>query len=267
MPFWRSEDDHRKPVVRLEHLGRKWFKLEDGFLYKIPYEPARYPVSGGARTDLASVPWRLWWLVASYGRHTRAALLHDALVEPQSPVSRMEADRIFFIALEEGRKQSGGRVTRHWLMWLAVSVFGTMRDEARWRYRLFVSHLLAFWASVVVLAAGGTPWIGLVPRVGGESWFEVERSVLASVVAAVFVLGFVWIWAPRVSRRLGYVLWPTAVFWVPIIVPAIVFVEIAVRVIQLADAVGGGGGPAGSGWKWPTVEPWRLPAPSVDETD
>ncbi len=125
MPFWISEDDHHKLVVRLEHLGRKWFKLENEFIYKVPYEAAQLPVSGGAKTDLASVPWRLWWLVASYGRHTRAALLHDALVEKNSPVARMEADRIFFIALEEGRRQSGGSVTRHWLMWLAVSVFGT----------------------------------------------------------------------------------------------------------------------------------------------
>jgi hypothetical protein len=38
------------------------------------------PPNSGGRTDLASVPWVASWLVANYGSHTLAVLLHDALV-------------------------------------------------------------------------------------------------------------------------------------------------------------------------------------------
>lgn len=260
MPFWRSATDHRKPPVRLEHVKRKWFKLEDGFLYKVPGEPDIHEVPGGASTDLASVPWRLWWLVASYGRHTRATLLHDALVDPGSPVSRTEADRVFFVALEEGRRQSGGSITRHWLIWLAVSLFGTMREEARWWYRLFVFHLLAFWLLVVAAISGGIPWIGVIPYVDVTSWLSLDRVGFGLFAAIAFLIGFAWTRAPRVNRRLRYVMWPLAVFWVPVLAPALISVELAVRSVQVSDALGGGGGPSGGRWSWPEIEPWRLPA-------
>jgi hypothetical protein len=89
------------------------------------------PPNEGGRTDLASVPSFMWWLVASYGNHTRAALLHDALVVDTKgvdpPIARTAADRILLSALREPGQKKGGAF-RHWLMWAAASVFGTMRS-------------------------------------------------------------------------------------------------------------------------------------------
>src|SRR3712207_7018749 len=51
-----------------------------------------YPIRAHTETDLASVKGPLWWLVASYGRHTKAALLHDELVEP-TPDYPIKVDR------------------------------------------------------------------------------------------------------------------------------------------------------------------------------
>src|SRR5262245_9192911 len=103
----------RDPMPELRQTGPSSFVIEKGFCYQVgpgdPEEGAVYlipgedagdrckrtrdaettgdpparvvipPTDGGGKTDLASVPPFMWWLVASYGNHTRAALLHDAL--------------------------------------------------------------------------------------------------------------------------------------------------------------------------------------------
>ena len=82
------------------------------------------PHDTSGKTDLASVPSVFWWLIASYGNHTRATLLHDAMyVETgEPPVPRKTADRLFLGALRESPQKAGP--FRHWLMWAAVSAFG-----------------------------------------------------------------------------------------------------------------------------------------------
>lgn len=105
------------------------------------------PPDMSGRTDLASVPSLFWWLIASYGNHTRASLLHDALYvdDGEPPVPQRTADRLFLTALREPGPQKGGAF-RHWLMWAAVSAFGTMR----WRLGLlFGLHLVAVWALTI----------------------------------------------------------------------------------------------------------------------
>lgn len=55
--------------------------------------PATLPV-----TDLASVPQPLRWLVAQYGSHTPAALIHDRLIGLETPINGLtepHADRYF----------------------------------------------------------------------------------------------------------------------------------------------------------------------------
>src|SRR6185503_10232878 len=86
----------------------------------------------GDPTDLASVPWLLWWLIASYGRHTAAAIVHDTLV-----VDRMT------------QEESVHNWFRHRLMWAAVSWGLTMRKSAPVLFVVFLLHLLAFWGAVV----------------------------------------------------------------------------------------------------------------------
>ncbi len=105
------------PQVVLRQITFTKFALLEPFSYTPPRGPQRtYQVDPKivGSTDLASVPWFLWWFVASYGRHTAAALVHDELVDT---INRTHADWVFRAAL----KESGVRFIRRWLMWSAVS--------------------------------------------------------------------------------------------------------------------------------------------------
>lgn len=56
-------------------------------------------VPDGFRTDLASVPLFLLWLISPFGNHQRAALFHDAAYRMQE-CSRFTADAIFRTLME-----------------------------------------------------------------------------------------------------------------------------------------------------------------------
>jgi hypothetical protein len=107
--------------VELEQIDRKRFLLMRGFSYTDP-DGERHQVTpkGVGKTDLASVPSILWWFVASYGRQTRAALVHDQLIDQ---IERHDADWVFRRALAD----SGIGWARRWLAWSAVSFETTFR--------------------------------------------------------------------------------------------------------------------------------------------
>ena len=128
MPFLKLEGEGPgDPEVVLKQVGPNAFQLLHGFRYEVPpdgvvyvvpaHDQNRPPSDPNNSTDLASVPFWLWWFVASYGLHTRAALLHDQLVDVKQ-IDRVEADRVFRLALEESKV----RWMRRWLMWTAVSM-------------------------------------------------------------------------------------------------------------------------------------------------
>lgn len=91
-----------------------------------PDETAVVVVPAGFTTDLASVPFPLWALIGPFGRHTRAAILHDfgcSLLEPPLRTAaryreREAVDRRFRRVLLD----SGVPRLRAVLMWGAVSV-------------------------------------------------------------------------------------------------------------------------------------------------
>jgi Protein of unknown function (DUF1353) len=116
MPF-----DPPYPWVKLEQIDRNRFRLLNGFVYIDRHKKHwRIEPDSVGVTDLASVPWILWWFVASYGRQTRPALVHDQLVDQ---INRHYADRVFREALEE----VGIGWVRRWLAWTAVSFETTFR--------------------------------------------------------------------------------------------------------------------------------------------
>ncbi|MGW0181763.1 DUF1353 domain-containing protein [Nocardia sp. NPDC003345] len=93
----------------------------DGTFWKTR-EPLRYAgsqeefeVPAGFRTDFASVPRPVVWLVPRYGVYTRAAILHDYLLRSEV-VSAVDADGIFRRALRE----CDVSVPRQWMMWAGV---------------------------------------------------------------------------------------------------------------------------------------------------
>lgn len=135
-------------------------------------------------TDLASVPSVFWWLIASYGNHTRATLLHDALYvdEGEPPVPRSTADRLLLTALREPGQKAGA--FRHWLMWAAVSVFG--RIASMFAKAVFTVHILATWS----LFLAGAVWAWGRPVLDLAIW--QIALVLVALLALIPLLGSSW---------------------------------------------------------------------------
>jgi hypothetical protein len=211
MPFLRLADEvPGDPEVILKQVGPNSFQLLHGFRYQVPpngviylvpaHNPERPPTEPNNSTDLASVPFWLWWFVASYGLHTRAALLHDQLVDVME-IDRVEADRVFRLALEESKV----RWMRRWLMWTAVSI-ATMALRTRVRFAVFIGTLVLF---VGLLAAWLLGWLSDLPG-------DVPAWVPGLVVfVAGFAFGLLW---PLTMVGLLLIAGPTILVWVVLVV-------------------------------------------------
>ena len=89
----------------------------------------RFVVPAGFRTDFATVPRLVVWLVPRFGAYTLAAILHDWLCSDgirSGAVTSREADGIFRRVMRE----SGVPVLRRWLMWAGVR-WGALTSELR----------------------------------------------------------------------------------------------------------------------------------------
>ena len=89
----------------------------------------RFVVPAGFRTDFASVPRLVTWLIPRFGADTLAAILHDWLCREgirSGAVTPRQADGIFRRVMRE----SGVPVLRRWLMWAGVR-WGALTDERR----------------------------------------------------------------------------------------------------------------------------------------
>lgn len=85
-------------------------------------------VPAGFATDFASVPRLLWGILPPYGRHTRAAVVHDWLYAT-GYLPRAEADGVFRRIMRECHV---GRL-RRWTMYLALRLFGWVAWRAHRR--------------------------------------------------------------------------------------------------------------------------------------
>jgi hypothetical protein len=215
-PFYR-EVGNEEAVFVLERVKEseqeeERFKLLQRFRYDSARTNASYvvPADGSFRTDLASVPFFLTWLVPKGGTHTPAALLHDGLIpgkeEPQSyigpPVTRREADVLFRDALHE----LGVPFIRRELMFAGVSLPTiAARGKMRW------VAIGAFVAILTVLVAAqtldffDTEWFAL-PWMGDRFWL-LELLIAFAVPAAltVVLLPLWWGWW-RVGLAIGLLL-------------------------------------------------------------
>jgi hypothetical protein len=89
----------------------------------------RFVVPAGFRTDFATVPRLVVWLVPRFGAYTLAAILHDWLCTEgirSGAVTSREADGLFRRVMRE----SGVPVLRRWLMWCGVR-WGALTAEQR----------------------------------------------------------------------------------------------------------------------------------------
>jgi hypothetical protein len=101
--------------------------LVDALVYR--GRSQRFVVPTGFRTDFATVPRVIAWLVPRFGTYTLAAILHDWLCTEgirSGVVTSRDADGIFRRVMRE----SGVPVLRRWLMWAGVR-WGALADPRR----------------------------------------------------------------------------------------------------------------------------------------
>jgi hypothetical protein len=267
-PELRQVDDATFVILRSFCYRAARTDPDAGVVYLVPgegFEPPTQkdpeprlviPPDASGRTDLASVPSLFWWLIASYGNHTRASLLHDALYvdDREPPVPRRTADRLFLSALREPGPQKGGAF-RHWLMWAAVSAFGTMR----WRLGLlFGLHLVAVWA--LTISAIVWAWGDGIGGIGWSAW----QVVLAALVVPAFLVVVGSSWRAGVDLRGGWLV-PTALTSALIVVPLAnewtypVELDLDPFTLLLAALVLTLAGPLWGLWVDPTLRGWLWP--------
>lgn len=236
MPFAEEDGSPLRGIDIEQEPAGSLFHLRRAFSYRDPVYQDSVDVEAGLATDLASVPWFLWWLIASYGRHTAAAVVHDKLVVPtMQPAERAHADATFFHALEE----SGNNWYRHRVMWAAVYAGLTMWKVAPVRFVAFWLHLLGLWIAIgwsigLLGWLERQPWLRWIPYEGHLPL--THHFAAAAVFAAVlFVIGFAWSFAPSADRVLARKLWPSAVTAVGIIALPTVFIGLGSLVVWAID--------------------------------
>jgi hypothetical protein len=170
------------------------------------------------RSDLASVPRSLRWFEVPYGRHTPAALMHDALITntPDDGVLKNDAatDRYFRFMLQS----VGVPLIKRWIMWSATAMRTrwVVRGVRRWSMIVWILlSVLGMAATVTALRAmltdGGTPGdvnqgvlLGaalVAPFIASALW---GKQWGAGVVAALTAS---WILPPTVIAALGYLVY------------------------------------------------------------
>lgn len=193
MPF-STLDGNAFPVPVLAQVEPEVFEICVPFRYRRRTQDDWITVPKSEehrRTDLASVPRFMLWLVPRYGVHTLAALVHDQLVDDPPPGGRVEADTIFRDALGELKVP----LIRRWMMWAAVSVGATAESFAGkirvavWAFFLLVASA-TFWQHVVASFTDLSPW---------QSWLVFGHGLLQDllVVALASVL-----FVPRIGLGL-----------------------------------------------------------------
>ncbi len=227
MPF--SELDRTTPArIVLEQTGPKTFRLVESFRYVDAATGDSFlvpdPRWGDLRTDLASVPAVLQWVVPRYGQHTLPAVLHDQLVRGDLAADRERADRIFRDAMGE----QGVPLARRWLMWAAVSI-GTIVATRRWRVVLVAVWVLVWAALAFRLTPPFATWdVWVFNTLVRIPWWS---AALAAAIGPL-VLGVVWLRRYLVGVISGY---GAFLFSVPLV--AILIALAVYRIVESGASV------------------------------
>lgn len=104
----------------IEREGRTTAVLVHSFLYQHPASGAEIVVPENFITDFASIPAAVRFAIPPFGRHAKAAVLHDWIYAIGEPGKRAFADRIFKDAMKELNVDS----ERRKVMYQAVHLFG-----------------------------------------------------------------------------------------------------------------------------------------------
>ena len=107
-------------VVSLVYHNNKWEVVDNLTIKMLGHEIF---IPKGFRTDLASIPRILWWVVPPFGEYNEAAVVHDFLyrkLHGKSNITRKEADLIFFSLME---KANVNKIISY-TFYVAVRAFG-----------------------------------------------------------------------------------------------------------------------------------------------
>ena len=218
MPFLTDDGRPLDELLLAERPADGYrFEVRASFVYEDPVSGRRYPIparsaaSASPRseaaglgphgvTDLASVPMSLWSFIASYGRQSAPAVLHDErsivaaeLGDRRAALAlRREDDRVFRTALREQRVP----LLRAWIMWGWIAAdrereFGGpagvlfMVQAVVGGLVVVGASVAAFWnlgwlTLVLVPALAALPWGGLAPLM---LLLNYSSAVLAPLVA------------------------------------------------------------------------------------
>lgn len=118
------------PQVDVRELDDRFWSVLRAFEYQGAQE--RLAVPEGQKTDFASVPRIFVWFIPTYGRYTKAAILHDHLCDraEAGQFSRRDADGIF----RQAMRSLGVPYLRRHIMWAAVrwGALATPRGREGW---------------------------------------------------------------------------------------------------------------------------------------
>lgn len=201
MPFLRDDGAPLDELVLAQRPadGHR-FEVREAIVYVDPVSGRRYraPAAGekpppAGVTDLASVPSPLWGFIASYGRQSAPAVLHDAQSRAAEALGdrrlalaqRREDDLVFRRSLIE----QGVPRMRAWLMWAWVSADRerVFAGTAGWLLLGQVGLGVLVIAASVVLALIAGPWwlaLAVVPAVAALPW----RGLASLVVILTYPL-------------------------------------------------------------------------------
>lgn len=195
MPFLRDDGAPLDELLLAQRpADGPRFEVRDAVVYADPVTGRRHraPAAGEGPpptgvTDLASVPSALWGFIASHGRQSAPAVLHDAHSlaaaalgdRSRALAQRREDDLVFRRALLE---QGVPRV-RAWLMWAWVSADRERAYAGTPGWLLLAQVGLGVLAVVasVMLAVLAAPWwlaLAIAPAVAALPWRGLAPLVL-----------------------------------------------------------------------------------------
>jgi Protein of unknown function (DUF1353) len=108
------------------------------------------------KTDFASVPRPLVWLLPRYGLYTKSAILHDFLCR-HPDVSRADADGLF----RRSMRELGVPFLRRWMMWAAVRLGSRLRGAGLSQVGIWLLVALPSLAFVIAPATLVLLWVGM----------------------------------------------------------------------------------------------------------
>jgi hypothetical protein len=155
------------PQVDVRELDARYWSVLRGFEYRAQ-SPEPFVVPQGQRTDFASVPRAFVWFIPTYGRYTKAAILHDHLCDlaHQGKFHRRDADGIF----RQAMRTLGVPLLRRWIMWAGVRWGALTTADGRESWWLDAPKVIFITVCVLPLLAPAALLISLTLLI----WYVLE---------------------------------------------------------------------------------------------